>query len=343
MECLRSFIGLLGCTDETPGSGLYINSLPGLSSEVLEAIANSEKVTGATTWSDIQTRALKRFHTDVLVEFRKRYRLKTIQQSMDLGRKLSAISDSHDDTYKGICIETNIDTTGNTIPSALQSLYVESVSLFVDGIPENHFDIVIFDTVTGAEIYRKEINTEDDPLVDGWNKINLAVYLDAFNVAIVYEATEVDTKLLPVNPLLNSSWTGCLCNYYGQGCWGRIRGCESADRVSFDGVVFSNQTAGLSAVWSIVCRYDNLVCANRDIFALPLWYLYGVETQTEVMFSHRLNRFTTSDLSKAGELRDFFMAEYEKNMAAVIGGIDMDLDDACLVCNEPIRYVESRI
>lgn len=77
MDCLKSYIGILGCgapADE-PASGLYINQLPGVNLEVIESIADAEQENFLGVWADVETRALKKFTLTVKAELNKCYRI----------------------------------------------------------------------------------------------------------------------------------------------------------------------------------------------------------------------------------------------------------------------------
>jgi hypothetical protein len=71
MECLIDYIGLKVCGTETSTSGLFINSLPGISLESIDKIAESEQVTYRGVWNDVQTEAAARFYVDVINELSK--------------------------------------------------------------------------------------------------------------------------------------------------------------------------------------------------------------------------------------------------------------------------------
>lgn len=76
MECLIDYIGFINCAngEESP-SGLYINTLPGISLESIDKIANSEQVTYAQVWADTQKQASLRFKNDFISELNKCYTL----------------------------------------------------------------------------------------------------------------------------------------------------------------------------------------------------------------------------------------------------------------------------
>lgn len=75
MDCLTGYIGLKVCGTETSESGLFINSLPGISFESIEKIADSEQITYAGVWRDVQIEAQARFFVDVVDEITKCYQI----------------------------------------------------------------------------------------------------------------------------------------------------------------------------------------------------------------------------------------------------------------------------
>lgn len=67
MECLIDYIGLQSCAnDQVPDSGLYINTLPGISLESIDKIADGEQVTYKGVWLDTQKEAAVRFKIDFI-------------------------------------------------------------------------------------------------------------------------------------------------------------------------------------------------------------------------------------------------------------------------------------
>lgn len=75
MDCLLDYIGIKVCGTETSGSGQFINTLPGVSLESVDKIADSEQITYAGVWNDVQIEAGNRFYIDVINELTKCYQL----------------------------------------------------------------------------------------------------------------------------------------------------------------------------------------------------------------------------------------------------------------------------
>lgn len=75
MPCLTGYIGLKVCGNETSDSGQFINSLPGISLESIDKIADSEQITYKGVWDDVQAEAYNRFYADIVNELSKCYQL----------------------------------------------------------------------------------------------------------------------------------------------------------------------------------------------------------------------------------------------------------------------------
>lgn len=79
LSCLQDYIGLSFCGGvyEQPASGIYLNSLPGISIKSIDSIANPDQVTYINVWNDVQRAAGDQFRIDLLTEIKKCYRLDT--------------------------------------------------------------------------------------------------------------------------------------------------------------------------------------------------------------------------------------------------------------------------
>lgn len=75
IECFTGYIGILGCNSQEPGSGLYINSLPGITLEMVDGIADSEQITYLGVWNDVQKRSILRFRTLLMARINECYQI----------------------------------------------------------------------------------------------------------------------------------------------------------------------------------------------------------------------------------------------------------------------------
>jgi hypothetical protein len=77
MDCFIDFVGLSYCSGvyEQPGSGIFLNSLPGISIKSIDAIANDEQTTYLGVWEDVQKSTVAQFRIDVISELNKCFKL----------------------------------------------------------------------------------------------------------------------------------------------------------------------------------------------------------------------------------------------------------------------------
>ena len=67
-----------------------------------------------------------------------------------------------------------------------------------------------------------------------------------------------------------------------------------------------------------------IICENKAILAVALWYLFGAELMFERINSTRVNRFTTIDKIKAQKLRAEFEEIFHSELTVAISGIDIE-------------------
>jgi hypothetical protein len=115
-----------------------------------------------------------------------------------------------------------------------------------------------------------------------------------------------------------------------------FRDCEKRAILSFKAAF----TARINECFHI-CRMDIvecLVCEYRERLAPALWYAIGAETMIERQGSDRLNRFTTIDRKKAGELQKFFEDRYDYELGNAVKSINPNASG----CIEPEAEAERR-
>lgn len=75
MECLANRIGILGCDANTAEVQLYINQLPGISMENINALADDEQETFLGLWNDLVLRTMKKFEILVKAKLNQCYKI----------------------------------------------------------------------------------------------------------------------------------------------------------------------------------------------------------------------------------------------------------------------------
>jgi hypothetical protein len=69
---------------------------------------------------------------------------------------------------------------------------------------------------------------------------------------------------------------------------------------------------------------DCLICENKALLAVALWYLTGAEMSEECLRSDRINRYTTVDRQKIKEQKSEFMEAFYTEISVAVAGIDIE-------------------
>jgi hypothetical protein len=215
------------------------------------------------------------------------------------------------------------------VPSPFASIHVQQIVFFADQIYNGaQFDIVDLDSGLQLMTYIAD-------LVSGKNVIEINttfhnLYVNpSWRIGVLVNMGIV-TNLLDLVLPYNRSMMSC--------CDVRLQGFTSDGAVSTGS--FSNNTYGMSGIFSIVCNWDALICQNKTLFSRAYWYLLGIEVLTEQLYSSKLNQFTTVNLQRLNELRAEYQVEYSKSLEQVAGGLKLSCD-CCIECNESVQLREA--
>lgn len=333
-NCLTDLIGIEGCGGAVPPSNLYINRLPGIELKAIDKIATADQGTLNGVWSDIQERAVRKFKSSVNAKFKERWKLKTITSVIDLGRKINTnIIASPEVGLRGFALELHQEGA-NFGNSNMQSVYVKALSLYLPSPVAT--TVKLYDLDLAEELF-----TYDLAGVEGWNTITVNETFLANRIGFVYTSILTDSVQLDISQMssyLNSAYACCYEFNNGQY---RVRGIHNDTDLNINGIQFGDNTFGLTGIFSVICSYDSIVCNNLPVFETALWYLTGAEFCFERRFTSRLNEFTSFDKNKAKELEEEYKKRFDEELGLAIGGINLDGNDSCLVCNSQFMYSDA--
>lgn len=319
-------MGIRWCGGDTnPSSGFYINSLAGVTIKMMEKLTTEEANTFPLLWSDVQDRALRRLQLAIQGKggFGGRYRISNIQRSYNLEKDVdTATTTAAAAEYRGIYIDDNYFITDENIKrSALQNHYVQ-VLYFYSPIVQANSVIKIFDYDLNTTL-----DTFTQNFVIGWNTINVHSSYDAYKLFIGVDSTNFNsvTKTLPST--VRQFPVNVEGGYFTIGS-------------DISTLVKGTNSFGLSGIFSVKCKYDNIVCNNLDLFTTPYSYLCASELMLERIASTRWN-FITATQKQAEELKAHYDVEFENALKLACDGIDLDMDDVCLDCGESLQVKES--
>ncbi len=325
MICLKDYIGLAGCGSTTPLSGLYVNELPGVTLEMIDKLTEADQITYLGVWNDVQKRAAARLANTVNGNFRQRYSLKAIRETLYTGNVLTDKVVPMAAEFRGV--EVRIASQ-----SALQSIYVSDLYVYLTA-PVANLRVGVADIEHHVPVFTTNIDGKE-----GWNAIEVKRDFRTHHLFAGYDATDVDGLQIP---LLEDVDNWCRCMHDTFGSKSEVRGAVYDSNINTI-VANTDYTASFVAAMSAHCSYEPFICDNLDVFKTVYWYLLGAELMFERMYTGRLNRFTTVDRQKAEELRKEFTEIANAELETALSGIRLDTADPCLECNQTVINVEVR-
>lgn len=87
------------------------------------------------------------------------------------------------------------------------------------------------------------------------------------------------------------------------------------------------------------CNYEALICENKRIVVNAWRYLLGAQLMIYRKNTTRLNKFTTVEEDKVGELIDWYQANYEKSLAQAVKLCNIDSCKCVLVMDPKPKSV----
>lgn len=326
MGCLSNTIGIRSDCDTTaPDSGLYINDLPGISLNFVDATINEEYASGKDLINKKIALAEEQIKNEVYTYFNDKVYAESLIDNNRLGEyqeNLQLVS-SQSGKWKGIKID--LDKSGYT------KLFISSISLFLASAITT--DVKIFNLITGKELASKSVTTvADEPTAVTFNQ-EIQTERQPTVIFIAYDSGVADSRktILSNTRYYNECSECCYSNAVFTATSGTID--KNKDLIS-DNLVSENNTGGLSVEYSVYCTLDNFVCNHSRLLALPLMYKVGEMLATEAMHSDRVNSYINIDDNEG--LADYMEKQYDKRMKHVLGRMRTP-NDICFHCRPAVR------
>jgi hypothetical protein len=328
MQCLIDFIGIRGCGNTVPPSGLYLNELAGISIESIAKLSKPEQDTYLSVWADVQKRAVRKFNSRVIAYFSTKTKLKRVMDNAIIG--VDGTNNSilpMINSYRGfgfVLAENNpIDSQK---PSPLVAITLSNLDFYSTVAATLSFSIGNTDGL-GTYQFTKAC-------VVGWNRL-----FDTYTIPY----HEVDSLIgVVVDASTLTTFETIIPSVDGYGCSCTLGGCCSVKIVGIEvdngNIIRDFNAHGFRCNIALGCSYDGIVCVNKDLFSTALWYLMGAEMMAERMFSDRINRWTTIDRKKAEELHAYYLDAFQEELALVIDGIDLADNGCCLECDPLVSF-----
>ncbi|MES2731723.1 MAG: hypothetical protein V4714_08245 [Bacteroidota bacterium] len=331
-DCFTSYIGLKGCGAVAPTSGLYINSLPGISTELADKIANADQVSFAGVWSDVQTIAKGQILNDIVnglsekINFHEvAYQTKRPRPS----RTKETIPASAD--YRGVLIE------------APESRYsqIRIKSLFVFSATAGSVSLKAWNIWDGSEVLAQTVT-----LVVGLNEVPLDLEIDLSfsenSVFIGLDCSATDTiYFLQQEDDFWNFWDG-ECPYMGSYSSQPLRidaaSMALTDLPDYSTITRTSKPLGVWVTAEVVCSSELYLCENLHHFKTAILNLLGWQLLMFKLGSNRINFFTITREDVTEKLMSTFKADYESNIKRTLAAIPIEGSGFCFDCDGVQTY-----
>lgn len=330
MKCLRDYITLTVCGGTASASGLSLDVLELINLKAVSAVADDQQETFNGVMNDIQDRALLRFKDDLRAEFWKRYKIKNILKSYNLRRDNLTTTLLSGIPTCGIYISQNNDANTD-FHQPFQSIFIQSVSIYAQVAGAN--TLKIFDLETGEAIYTQAIT-----LAIGWNVVNVETDLSGLyynnpqRVYVAIDSNAINVYSREMQYTIDED----------SGCGFTIQGAKTASKtisqsITDTDLTLSSELYGMSAVFSLRCSYDSVVCNNRELYKRAWLYCLGIEFIRELQNTDRLNKYSIIKKQDAANSLVNWEKDYKESLMQSTDGVELSQSGCCIECNAPVQ------
>lgn len=324
ITCLNNYIGIKGCNQTAP-SGLWINDLPGISTELSEKIANTEQKNFLGVWESVQKNAQMVLKNDIINIMSEKMNFNNILYQTRKPRKQTPnVLINAENKYKGVYIE------------AIRSKYVElnlkGIWLQNQSMATITTTLKVFDVNDGSELFSKEIEVNQ-----GFQYVEISEVIsqtyDELKLFVAVDVNELDTL-----QFIDGSYNLYDCNdtctnvdginiYFGSS--------EIQSEILYTDVQKSS-VGSISIDAEINCSISDFICQNKKILQQPYWYQLGNQMLLFKLGSPKLNYFTSTNLENTNTLREEFLSQYRSSIKRVVDAIPLTGESLCFNCDDKL-------
>jgi len=325
MNCLTDYIGIKSCSI-TPSSGKYINILPGMSTELVDNIANSEQVTFNGVWSDIQDAAFDVFANDIAIFLRKNKASKFDEVLFQTNR-IGNISRNPE----FIAPSLNYNGVYMRVPaSKYTELNIKNLWVYSQSALTTTFKI--FDVNDGSVLFTKEV-----VLSAGLNTIEIdqVITIKYANIVLFMGVDATDlTSIETERGIYDWGLDDCECahEYYFPSnsfeYWPAQLGLS--DEAIFENIEQNGSGFGVGIDADLMCSVSQFICENKKFLQTAWMYLLATQTLLQKLGSFRINMFTTSNLEATAFLRSRYEKQYLDALDRTLESLPKN--DICISC-----------
>jgi hypothetical protein len=309
VSCYSNFITINRTTPSR--SRLYAEDLPGVDSELWEALAKVDQ-TEDELWTMLYETAWNNLVSDVTHEMQERFFVDTKIVSRETSTFVNEVNIGD---QSGVQIEFNLPRYAR--------IHLVSVDLKSDANYDSP-EVVISVLNDSDEV----LSEHSEAVTEGKNTIFIDQEYEESILKIVYDAAVFSFRQTE-NKKYNSPY-----RYYST--------CSECafDCGGYEGKI-TQIGGGLNIKYNVVCSVEKFVCENINLFKQAFYYRIGLEILAERRFGHRLNQYMTMTLEAYEETFNFYNKNYQDNLSRSVRSQNMLEDPYCFKCKSIVTAKSS--
>jgi|GEM_PF-1829278 len=334
MSCLHNFIGLKGCSIETPLSGIYINDYPGMYMELLEQISSPEQMSYVGFWNSVQNIAYERLKRDVQNAL-------FISSKVQLNQVLFQTSQQYVQQWQNVVpLPASAQYRGTFISLRgskylgvrIRKLYVYNAgSVAASSIP---FKIV--QTQDGKVLFSGTMDLQPGMNFFPINQVFYSEY-DKVNFAILVDCTDLDT--LSGNFI---DYGFDQLDYECAAAWTYVRSngflvfpiTADLSYISGDSWTQDNSQSGVYCDAQLLCSLDSFICSQKEFLTDAWANLLAYHILWHKVASPRANFFAQGNREFSERSMATYLDSYNNSMQLWGSQLNLYGEDLCFDCSK---------
>lgn len=334
MNCLTNYIGLKGCNNATPESGIYINDYPGMYMELLEQISSPEQASYAGLWNSVQNVSFERLKRDVQNALYISSKVQLNQVLFQTSKQFvqqwqSVVPLAASSQYRG----TFLSVRGSKyLGVRVKQLYIyNSSNTIAAGIPYK-----IVQTQDGKILHSDNIDLNpgmnyvpvNKVFFSDFDKINIAILVDCTNLDTLF-GNFIDYGFDQLDFECASAWTYVRANGFLV-----FPITAPLDYVAGNAWTQNNSQSGIYCDAQLLCSLDSFICSQKEYLTDAWANLLCYNILWTKVASPRSNWFAQGNREFSERSMQTFLDSY--NNAMQLWGQQLNLygEDLCFDCSK---------
>lgn len=322
MECLSGYVGLRGIGPQDPESGYFVNDLPGLSTELLDRVADPDLEGAVGVWNAVQVRAQEALKKLIKASLHQRQGFRAnMYQAGRMNQDIHYSGATPAPGYVGlVLIVADVDKL---------DVVINKLEFISHNAVEN-VGVVAYDANDGTKLDLLDAKGQEVHLINvvkGYNRVGFKFkpesYYDGLRVfvGLAGEVMPVLSHLYHPTKEQEGRVVPAALPFEQEVTWKNL---------DISGLPFFHLD------YTIKCSTDKMICRNLDAFGAVYWQLLGAEIMREKIHSTRVGFFSSTNQALSQENMKHLEKLATEAIPALVEALPQD--EICFDCTQKGGY-----